>query len=232
MRAVVAALAAVVCAGIAPAGPLNLLQNPDLEMPFDEMGGSNIATGWELIEPDLDGAGAPVNSASFESFGNHTPGGDRGLWFRSFEGGLGGDKPFTVNAHLQQTLPGAPGVEYAISAWFRYEANYSGADPMAPTQTILAIDFLDGAAMVISSAELDIDGVQDNDSVWRQFSVDGVAPAGTAFVRARASMIDGVLSPANPQSAFVDDFILVPAPGALVLLASAILLTVSGRRAR
>lgn len=224
-----AALAVSCCAALAPAGVLNLLINPDLELPLDAMSESDDTVAWELLEPTPDGLGGFENGATFTSFANHTPGGDRGLWYRPFEGNIGAT---LVAAHLQQTVPGTPGAAYDLSAWFRFESGYAGSNPAFPTQTVLAIDFLNGAEMLIGSAELDVDAVQDNDSVWRQFSVNAVAPAGTAFVRARASMIDGVNSGMNPQSAFVDDFILVPAPGSLLLMLSAILLTWRGRASR
>jgi len=85
-------------------------------------------------------------------------------------------------------------------------------------QTLLAIDFLDAGNDVISSAVLDVDAVNLNDGVWRQFSVGGVAPAGTVSVQARASFLDGVLQLSNPQSAFVDDFDLTPEPSSLALI--------------
>ena len=214
MRRSVAFLAGLALLG-APAFA-NLLINPGVDDPPDHE--TDIATGWTLEEPSLDGDGNPVNSATFASFANHTPGGARGLWYRSFEGGLGGDEPFEVDAHLYQDVSGTAGSAYTLSAWYRYETFYSGTDPFANTQTILAIDFLDGGGGVISSAELDIDSVQTPDGEWREFSVNGVAPAGTTTVRARSSMLGGVLEPQNPQSAFVDDFNLVPEPTSALLL--------------
>lgn len=190
-----------------------LLQNPGLELGGD----NNSADGWTLVEPDLNDTGAPVNSAEFAPFANHEAGGSRGLWFRSFEGGLSAGSPPTVSATLYQDVPGVPGENYMVSAWFRYEANYSGADPMSPTATDLFIEFLGAGDALIASTVLDVDAVQDNDNVWRQFSVNGVAPAGTMTVRVGASMFDGVSTQMN-QSAFVDDFDLVPSPaGAAVL---------------
>jgi len=229
MRPALAAFAALSLCAAAAAGPLNLLANPDLELPLDAMHETDDTVAWELIEPTPDGLGGFANAATFATFANRTPGGDRGLWYRPFQGNVGA---ITVDAHLQQAVPGAPGAAYDLSAWFLFETGYAGANPVFPTQTILALDFLDAAQMPIASVELDLDAFQDNDSTWRQYSVNGVAPAGTAFVRARASMLDGVDSSMNPQSAFVDDFILVPAPGPIVLLLSALFFTVRGIRTR
>ncbi len=190
-----------------------LLVNPGLELPLDAPSGSDLIDGWTLLEPSVDDVGAPVNSASFTSFANHTPGGDRGLWLRSFEGGLGGDEPATVDATLYQDVAAFAGVEYTLTAWFRYEANFTtGA-------VLLSIQFLDAGMGELSNATVDINSVNARDNVWREFSINAVAAPGTAFLRASVRMIDGVVAPANPQSGFVDDFSLVPAPGAGALLA-------------
>lgn len=193
----------------------DLLTNSDLELGIDD----NDATGWTLVEPDVDGAGAPTNSAQFIGFANHETGGARGLWFRSFEGGLGGDEPSMVNADLYQDVAGNAGENYALSAWFLFETNYTAAG------TVLAMDFLDGSNAVLGSATTDVETVVTRGAGWTEVSVSGLAPAGTVSVRARASFIDGTLNALNPQSAFVDDFNLVPEPTtALMLLVPAFLL--------
>lgn len=209
----------------APLASAVLLVNGNLDNPPDHE--TDAAVGWTLDEPGVDGLGAPVNAATFASFANHTSAGERGLWLRSFVGGSGVNPP-TVTAHLYQDAPGGAGIAYSLSAWFRMEPNYSGLNPAAPTQTILAIDFLDAADSVIASVELDIDTVYVPDNTWQQFPIGGIAPAGTATVRARASMLDGLIQQANPQSAFIDDFVLVPEPTSLALLAFAA--TVAWRR--
>lgn len=194
----------------------SLLVNGDLENPAENE--SNNITGWTLTEVGVDAAGAPLDTASAISFANHTPTGNRGLWFRSFMGGLVQGGSTEVDAILTQSVPGSAGTSYDLSAWYRYETFYSGADEFRDTQTVLAIDFLDGMGGLLSSAELDIDALNAADGQWRQFSVSGIAPAGTASVQARASFLDGVLQTGNPQSAFVDDFVLTPEPTSLALI--------------
>lgn len=193
-----------------------LLVNGNLDDPGDHE--SDIATGWTLEEPSLDGTGTPVNSATFATFADHTGAGGVGLWFRSFEGGLGDDEPFEVDAHLYQDVPGTPGAAYALSAWFRFETNYPGTNPFAVTDTLLALEFLDAGDAVIGSAIANADDLYPGTGDWFQVSTNGVAPAGTATVRARASMLSGVLVPDNPQSAFVDDFSLIPEPASAMML--------------
>ncbi|MAY73241.1 MAG: hypothetical protein CMJ31_00680 [Phycisphaerae bacterium] len=199
----------VALAGFAAAASAqNLLTNGDLEIGAD----GNTADGWTLTEPDMDVSGGAVNSAEFVGFANNTMGGARGLWFRSFEGGLGDDEPFMVNAILTQDVAGVEGVEYTLSAFSFIEANFT-ADAL-----LLGIDFLDMGGNVLNSVELDLTTVNMADATWRQFSVSGIGDAGTVGIRARAELVNGVLADANPQSAFVDDFVLVPAPSALALL--------------
>lgn len=199
---------------------VQLLINPGLdEPPINE---TDVVTGWTLVEPDVDGLGNPVNSATFVSFRNHNVGGTRALWYRSFVGGFGGVEPLTVDAHLYQDVTGTPGVGYTLSAWYLYEAYYPGVNPLAVTDTFLTLEFLDAGAGIIASVVQNADDFYPGTSDWFQVVVNGVAPAGTVVVRARSSMIDGVVADGNPQSAFVDDFVLVPEPAAAVLLAPAL----------
>lgn len=208
------------------AGVSNLLVNGSLENPLDAPNGSDLIDGWTLIEPDVDGAGASVNSASFESFANHTPGGDRGLWIRSFEGGQGGDEPFTVNPSLYQDVTAHAGNEYTLSAWFRFEANY------ASDHTFLSLQFFDAMMNELSMTSIDVNLLNELDSVWREFNVVAIADPGAMFVRARMDVIGGQLAPANPQSGFVDDFVLIPSPGGAALFALAGFTSRLRRRAR
>lgn len=233
-------VAAVLSAAAAPAGA-TLLTNGTLDDPPDHE--TDVATGWSLVEGP-----SGANAATFASFANHTPAGERGLWLRSFEGGLGVDDP--VTAHLLQTVPATPGLLYALTAWSRWETNYPGGvpnlnqdgtdgtdpfdGPVSPTQTLLALEFLGGSGELLASSVLDLRSEQSNDGMWREHAFSGVAPAGTTSVRVRASMIDGVLNPGvNPQSAFFDDFELnaVPEPGTLALLLAGVAgLAAGGRR--
>jgi hypothetical protein len=205
--------AALLSPGLARA---ELLTNGNVDDPPDHE--SDLATGWTLHEPTVDSMGMPVNSATFATFANHTPAGERGLWFRPFAGVVIGESDLAVDAILYQDVPGTPGRQYTLSAWFRMEDHYAGLDPALPTRTVLALEFLDVGSGVIDSVMLDIDTVYPDDNQWYQYSVMGFAPVGTVTVRSSASMFDGVLSPMNPQSAFVDDFLLIPTPGSAAAL--------------
>jgi len=136
-------------------------------------------------------------------------------------------KPFSGNAteglatgHLQQKVPGTPGVAYQLNGWAGAEANalMQGAE--------FAIDFLNSSNGVISSVTVNLlptlfvpNGQPFN---YKQYGVAGIAPAGTAFAQARASMINASNNPLGGGQAFVvDDFVLqggVPEPASISLV--------------
>lgn len=138
-------------------------------------------------------------------------------FFKAFTGNTTTQGPAT--GHLYQDVAGSAGVQYTLSGWAGAEANFlaDGA--------VFAIDFLNGSGGLISSVELDLFGAglfNDNGLAfdYKQFSLSGTSPAGTATVRARASMIDGIANPAGGGQAFVvDDFVLTPEPTSMLLLA-------------
>ena len=159
--------------------------------------------------------------------------------------GCGGDdcavffKPFSGNAteglatgHLYQDNPGTPGMKYILTGWAGAEANaLMGAAEFA-------IDFLDGGNSPIGGASIDLlaaglltpNGEPFN---YKQYMVMAVAPAGTATVRARASMIDAMSNPAGGGQAFViDDFslICVPEPATLALVGLGLVSMIGIRR--
>lgn len=231
-----AVAAALLCGG--RVGAQELLTNGNLDDPGVHE--TDVATGWTLTE----GPGA-INSATFASFANHTPVGSDptqvGLWLRGFEGTTFDNPRPAVDADLTQTVPGAAGKTYTMSGWARFETNWSGgleflpsggttspprwpANTPSPTRTEFALEFLDAANTVLGGSvvvDLHDDLGQTNDGLWHQHVLSAVAPAGTLNVRVRGSMIDGVASDLNPQSAFFDDFSLtaIPEPGTLGLAA-------------
>jgi hypothetical protein len=214
----------------------NLLQNGSLDDPgLHEM---DAAVGWTLTE----GPGT-TNAATFATFADHTtlPNGDNvgvGLWYRAFEGTTFDNPRPSVNADLTQTVPGTPGLIYGMSGWALFETNWAGgfdnlpsggtnnarwpADTPSPTRTEFALEFLNATNSVLPGSvvvDLHDDRGQTNGSGWVQHMLSATAPAGTANVRVRASMLGGVNSDLNPQSAFVDDFslVVIPEPASVVL---------------
>lgn len=217
----------------------SLLVNGSLDAPG--LHEQDLATGWTLLE----GPGT-ANAATFATFADHTTpaaGDGVGLWFRGFEGTTATDPRPAVQAHLFQDVIAAPGLLYTMTGWARFEANWPGgfdflpsggtveppvpprwpAGTPSPTRTEFALEFLDVADAVLPGSlvfDLRDDLGQTNDNQWHEHTLMAVAPAGTVSVRVRASMIDGVNSDANPQSAFVDDFSLtaIPEPGTMAMV--------------
>jgi hypothetical protein len=231
--------AALICCG--RVGAQELLTNGNLDEPGVHE--TDVATGWTLTEgPGL------INSATFASFANHTPSGSDptqvGVWLRGFEGTTFDNPRPAADADLTQTVPGTAGGSYMMSGWARFETHWSGgldllpsggttspprwpANTPSPTRTEFALEFLDAANVVLGGSvvvDLHDDRGQTNDGLWHRHFLLAVAPAGTINVRVRGSMIDGVASDLNPQSAFFDDFSLttVPEPGTLGLAACAL----------
>lgn len=246
MRKILALLALVATFAFAAArAPAQeLLVNGD----FGNPGASGqTSVGWTVTEGPLNMATPPVlaDAASFAGFADHTtPGADNaGVWLKSFAGNpTSTTAPPQVFADVTQTVAGLPALKYTLSAWSRFETHYAGGldslndgapeDPgesttdgaASPTDTVLAIDFLDALNTIIgtSSIELRADG-QVNNTGWRQHFVTGVSPVGTTAVQVRGSLISGQINPGvNPQSAFLDDFSLtavaIPEPATAALL--------------
>jgi hypothetical protein len=153
--------------------------------------------GYELVESP-----AGTDTASFRDFANHTENGQQGLWLRAFANG---------DAIVSQTVGGVPGGKYTFSGWSKWEFNYSGGLlPTTTTETFLRMEFLNSANAVIGTPLLlDLrDAGQLADDTWRQFSLMGTAPAGTANVRVSAGAIGMFFNTDPQQSGFFDDFSL------------------------
>ncbi len=161
-------------------------------------------------------AGDPANTVD-------TGAGDMGLFFKPFSGN---DTDGDVTVHFTQDNAGTAGKTYRLTAYAGAEANYSGLIPGSRTKSELAVEFLDAASSVIGGTTLDLRaaglGSTGTGLHYAQYSVSDTAPAGTASVRARASMIDAFGNPAGGGQAYVvDDFSLavVPEPSTLALAA-------------
>jgi len=212
----------------------NLLGNPDLD---------NLAAGDQVLPTPNGGwhvtstksaSGAFTDGASSEPWCNVQQANGYGLFFKPFQGVItpSVDK---VSTTLYQDIGGTPGNSYTLTGWAGAEANYVGfSDATVKSQFVL--QFLDGSNAVIGSTTLDLVanglGVANaNPFNYKQFTLSGVAPAGTVTVRSMAQMLNAYGNPAGGGQAFVvDAFSLVPAPGSLAILGLGGL--VAGRRRR
>jgi hypothetical protein len=177
-------------------------------------------------EPPLMSLSEPSN------FGHLLFEGDWQHWFQPY---YGTDANQTDNfAHLMQTVPGTPGLEYTMTGWALFEDYFPGGrtnlnlddgdsdfedGPLSPTDSFFGLDFLDAGGNVLAgSVEIELKAAgQPSNTTWMQHTLIGVAPAGTVNVRVRATMTDGVYNPLpSPQvyqmSFFVDLFSLTAGP--------------------
>lgn len=147
-------------------------------------------------------------------------------------------KPFSGNAtegaatgHLYQDVPAIAGQEYKLTGWAGAEANalLGGAE--------IALEFLDAGGSVIGGNVIDllptlyVDNGEAFD--YKLYTATAVAPAGTVWARARASMINAMGNPLGGGQAFVvDDFTLlaIPEPSAIALGGLSLLATLAIRR--
>jgi hypothetical protein len=137
-------------------------------------------------------------------FANHTPGGNTGLWM----------KPFVVvepvgKVLISQTVTAGPG-DYTLSGYSKWEVNFE-LEP--ETTVVLQLEYLNASDVVIGTDVMDVvDEGQMSDNMWRQFTLEGTAPAGTAKIKVSAGA-DGMDDreegePTGTQSAFWDDLVL------------------------
>lgn len=140
---------------------------------------------------------------------------DYAVFFKAFSGnGANG----AMTGHLYQDVIATPGMSYTLTGWAGAEANLlaSGAE--------LALEFFDSGNSLIQSSttslfpSIFVDNGQPFN--YKQFTVSGIAPVNTAYVRSRVSILNGIPNPAGGGQAFVvDDFELtaVPEPGSTAL---------------
>jgi len=164
------------------------------------------------------------------------PGG-KGLFFKPFTGNAtDGD----VTVIMTQTVPGTAGQTYYFRGWAGAESGYVGlSDPTV--DSLFTMEFLDAGSTPLGGASLDLAaaglGTIPNPNFnpafkYALYGVSGVAPAGTAFIRVSAQMVDAY-GGSGPQAFVVDAFSLkVPEPGSLSLLGIGGLVLAARRRTK
>jgi hypothetical protein len=235
------ALAGALALGASHAKAQNLLSNGNLDMTYQQ----EIVSGFFLPKPTVwENIGTRAISGPYEDEMSSEPwagpaptpvttggsdGGDWAVFFKAFSGSAAAG---AATAHLQQTVAGAAGTSYKLTGWAGGEANLTG-------NAVFAIDFLNSGGGLLSSASLDITAqlvIPNGESFnYKQYSVEGTAPAGTTQVRARASMLNGLPNPAGGGQAYVvDDFTLtvVPEPATLGMFGLGLLGLQMARRRR
>lgn len=217
------------------------LANADLltngKMDLTSVGPQALATptGWNIISI-LPGTPGFNDGASSEPWCNVADPSGFGVFFKTFWGD-GGSSNVTV--HLFQDNPATAGLNYTLTGWAGAGSGYSGFVLGGPTRTELAISFLDAGSSIISSTVLDLvpAGLGTGTTAglgfgYKEFAVSGIAPAGTAFVRSRLSIISAYDVPGAGDAAFVGDnfALVVPEPATATLVGLGILAVIGLRR--
>lgn len=238
--------AVFMCLGLvfaSAAAQANLLSNGNLDKTYQQ----EIVPGFFLPKPlDWVNEGSRSISGPYEDEMSSEPwagpaptpvttdgvaGDDWGVFFKAFSGNANDG---AATGHLYQDVAASAGNIYTLTGWAGGEANFMGS-------AAFALEFLNGSGGIIGASILDLtptlltpNGQAFN---YKQYTVVGVAPVGTAMVRARASMLGGMSNPLGGGQAYVvDDFDLtvqaVPEPATMAALGLGALALVRRRRAK
>jgi hypothetical protein len=194
-RSIGSAVGLVVAAMAMPAHAANLLINPGFESPTDSSGNNTdtTATGWTFYGGDC------VREAF--ATGNHTPGGEWGIWQETFQPAAGG---------IFQNVGGITDLTtYSLSTYYFFES----AEPSVPGEVSdLALTFLNAGGSAVGP--VDANGYSDatyipsssvtTTSAWIKYTVTGVAPTGATQVQVSFDFTGGS-TVVGQQAAFVDD---------------------------
>jgi hypothetical protein len=173
-------------------------------------------------------APTPVTTDGFNETQNNHTNDDWGVFFKPFSGNA---TDGLATGHLFQDVAGSAGTMYTLTGWAGAEANALMRD------AVFALDFLNVGGGLISSSELSLmptlfvnNGQPFN---YKFYQLSALAPAGTAAVRARVSMLDAQGNPQGGGQAFVvDDFEMtsVPEPTTIAILGIGGLMALHRRR--
>jgi hypothetical protein len=199
----------------------NLLSNPNLDTTSIGPQINATPTGWSVSSSKTI-SGTNSDGCSAETFANVCCANGFGLFFKAFQGvQASGDY---INVLFFQDNPGIPGGKYTLSGYAAAEANYCGrfnTNSPAP-QSLFVVQFLNSGGTVLASNVFDLAAAGLPTGVGAVATIfttpQFTAPAGTATVRAGASMLNGY-GTSGGQAFIVDVFDLeveVP-PGAPVI---------------
>ena len=233
---------ATLCAmGAAPfVGAQNLLTNGAFDT-FSHVNGSagppvvmdvSTASGWTLNASSPDGVDLAAqfqtgfaNANNTGAGGTQSPGTGAGLWFRPFEGNQGGSGQPLADAVLTQSVVAPTTGDYRLDfvAGIEGIANFTASDFSVALSSSgsggsASVDLVSAAASV-PIVDGNIGGAASNNKGGTPFTLElfGVTAGDTLTVTGQ--MIGGEDSGVNPQSGFLDGFVLtvVPEPSSIVL---------------
>jgi PEP-CTERM motif len=207
------------------------LLNPDLD---------NVAVGDQALATPISWhvtssrslTGPFTDGASSESFANvlqptgGCSGSGCGLFFKAFQGDNPANPPVppngTVSTTLYQDISGSGGSTYSLTGWAGAGTGYVGlTDPTVKSQ--FGLQFYSASNTLLGSSIFNLNQlavVNGNPFNYKQYTVTGTAPAGTAIVRSLAQQLNAYNNPLGGDQAFVvDSFDLerVPEPASIAL---------------
>ncbi len=163
----------------------NLLVNPGFESPQSPAQVDTEASGWTF-----------VGDAARANFFNHTPGGSKSIWHKTFN---------PVGGGVTQNVGITAGATYNLSAFHLFEAAYP------TTEAVVQMGMTWRNAQGGSVGTPNFLNIQPSSvtqtGVWLPFSIMGVAPAGATQVEVFLGWMGGG-TVKGAQSAFVDDAFL------------------------
>lgn len=237
-----AAIAVCTLGGSAMASP-NLLVNPNLDDTSVSTQVLATPTDW-LMTSTRSSTGAFNDGASSEAFCNVAAAGGTGVFFKAFSGTLANPTNATpanlVTTSLSQGQASAPGTAYTFTGYAGSGAGYIGlTDPTVKSEFHLI--FLDATSNVLADNVLNLVtnglGNPANPNLgfgfnYKQFSVSGVAPAGTTTVEVEALQANAYGNPAGGDQAFVVDAmsLSVTTPEPATMACALGVMAVTGRR--
>jgi len=200
MRSLLIALFSVVA--FAATAQANLLDDGSFDLATGDSQTSGSAWTLSANNPDTNNPGD--FSAQFQAAGwasNDAGAPEKGVWFKAFTSKTGGP---LAQADVTQSVNAPSNGDYILSFDARREEFFSASS--------WSVD--------LNGASIDLLSVAPTDGSWNTYSVTlGGVTAGD-LLTVSGAMVDGIDALANPQSAFLDNFVLtvVPEPSSLILL--------------
>jgi len=173
--------------------PVNLVQNSGFELPALASGGTNINASSDWVQ---NGGNQVIQKASWA-----TETGEQGAWLQAWNANL--------NQSFHQEIPGIAGAKYTLEAAFKFNANFESNGSTLE----MAMVWLDNGGAEISRLTLDVNAHLDSSEGWKHLDIAGMAPAGTATIRAWFHWTtDGNIETPSNASALIDNVSLLTSP--------------------
>ena len=195
----------------------SLLQDGSFDL--SDSGTLTSNSDWALNVNFPDGVNPAATFQQGSAFSNDPGDPRKGVWFRSYEGTQGDGDAF-AHATLTQSVIVGPAGDYTLTFDAKREQFFTAGDWRVT---------LDSSESGTDTIDLLV--AAPNDGAWHSYQLNLVGVAAGETLVVSATMLNGEEAlGANPQSAFVDNFVLVPEPSSLALIGIAGLLVTHRRK--